>query len=402
MEKRFIMANDKEIKEGKVTDIYFVRTEEILKAKKLHNVEVNAEITISSVPNGWKWVVYAGLREVLKLLEGLPVDVYSIPEGTIISREDINGIRIPVMNIRGPYAAFAIYETPLLGFLAAATGVATKAARIRKRAGKNTLIVYFGARRNHPAVAPFYDFYAYVGGFNSVSCIAGSEFLGKKPVGTMPHSLLIIFRAIYGDHRLGWKAFHEVMPPEVPRICLADTFWDEVEESIEAVKTLGSNNIWGVRLDTPGSRKGNFASIVREVKWKLSQLGYKNVKVFVSGGIDEHNIKELIEAGADGFGIGSAVASAPPVDFAMDITAVKVNGKWIPITKRGKFSGIKTVWKRIKQSKVEYIVTPEGTNIDDAECIMRKYIENGKIIQKLPSPDDLREYVISQLDYFEL
>ena len=192
------------------------------------------------------------------------------------------------------------------------------------------------------------------------------------------------------------------MPPEVPRICLCDTFWDEVEESITAVKVLGPENIWGVRLDTPGSRKGNFAAIVREVKWKLEQEGYKNVKIFLSGGIDEDNIEELIKAGAEGFGIGSAVASAPPVDFAMDVTAVKVNGKWISIAKRGKFSGIKNVWRKKENGKIKYYVLPEGKELSSGEPLMEKYIENGKIIKKLPSPDELREYVLKQLDYFEV
>ncbi len=398
-DRLFMIAKPEEIKEGKATDVYFIRTVEILRRDKLDKVVVAAEFTISSTPKNYKWIVFGGLKDVLKLLEGLPVDVYAIPEGTIIPPRDIRGYRLPVLMIKGPYASFAIYETPILGFLAAGAGYATKAARIRKIAGDNVPIINFGARRTHPAIAPFCDYYSYIGGFNAVSCILGAEILGKEPKGTMPHALLIIYKFEKGDHAEGWKAFDKYMPNNVPRIMLADTFSDEVEESLKAVEAVGPNRIWGVRLDTPGSRKGNFAEIVREVKWKLRQRGYSDVKIFLSGGINEDSIKELIEAGADGFGIGSAVANAPFIDFAMDIVAINKNSRWIPITKRGKLDGVKQVWRYEKNGKYYYEVLPEGVKpaISNAEPLLVKFIENGEIIKKLPPPDETRQYVLSQL-----
>lgn len=42
--------------------------------------------------------------------------------------------------------------------------------------------------------------------------------------------------------------------------------------------------LYGVRLDTPGSRKGNFAEIIREVRWELDVRGHKKVKIIASGG----------------------------------------------------------------------------------------------------------------------
>ena len=402
----FMYATFDELKQAKVTDIYFIRTKKILEEDGLSNVEVNMEVTMSSVPDHYKWVVFGGLKDSLKLLEGLPIDVYSIEEGTIVPQWDSNGIKVPVMFIQGPYGSFVEYETPILGFLATGTGIVTKAARIRKIAGNDIPLITFGARRAHPALAPFYDYYAYIGGFNGVSSILSAEkFLGKKPTGTMPHSLLIIYRFVKGDHAEGWKAYDKYMPPEVPRIMLSDTFSDEVEEVLRAVEAVGKDKIWGVRLDTPGSRKGNFGQIVREVKWKLRQRGYSNVKVFLSGGINEDSIKELIEAGADGFGIGSAIARADPVDFAMDITAIKKDGQWIPISKRGKYDGVKMLWRCIdSEGKIRFIVAPIDSEppCKDAEPLIKKVIENGKIIRKEKTPDQIREYILNQLSYVDL
>ena len=393
MERLFHIATDEEIKRGETTDVYFVRTKEILKAKGYDKVNVIAEITVSSLPEKWPWAVFTGLDEALRLLEGLPIDVYSVPEGTIVRAKDYYGVKIPLVIIEGPYYEFCIYETPLLGFLCQASGVATRAARIRKIVGKDKLLLAFGIRRMHPALAPMLDRAAYIGGFDGVSSLIGAKTIGKKPMGTMPHALIIVM----GDQVKAWKAFDEVMPPEVPRIMLVDTFYDEKIEAVMAAEAL-KDRIYGVRLDTPSSRKGNFADIIREVRWELDIRGHKNVKIIVSGGVNEHNVKELADAGADGFGIGTYVSNAPVVDLAMDIVAVE--GK--PVAKRGKFSGRKVVWRC--PNDLEYVVTP--WNAEPPKCpkcgskmenILVKYIERGKIIRKLPSVDEIRRYVLEQL-----
>ncbi|HDJ97015.1 MAG TPA: nicotinate phosphoribosyltransferase, partial [Thermofilum sp.] len=268
MTKRFLYATFDELKNAETTDVYFIRTKKILKEKGLYDTRVYMEVTVSSFPDNYKWAVYAGLREVVKLFEGLEgVNLYSIPEGTVLKSRDYYGYRIPVMVVEGPYGVFVEYETPLLGFLASASGIATKAARVKKAAG-DSIVLSFGARRQHPALAPFVEYYAYIGGADGVSAVKGAELLGIEATGTMPHSLLIIFRAVKGDHTQAWLAFDEVVDPKVKRIALVDTFLDETEEALRAAKLLGER-LWGVRLDTPSSRRGDFAEIIREVKWKL-------------------------------------------------------------------------------------------------------------------------------------
>jgi len=408
-DRLFILASPNEIKDGKVTDIYFIRTLEILKKDGLADTYVNAEVSVSSFPKRpikYPWAILGGLRDVAKLFEGLKVDIDAMPEGTLFFDKDINGIRMPVMNIKGPYGEFLIYETPMLGFLAAGTGFATKAARIRKAAGDKALILSFGARRNHPILAPFIDFYAYVGGCDGVSVVVSAEkFLNKKPSGTMPHSLLIIYRHKMGDHKYGWMAFDKYMPSEVPRILLADTFLDEVEEALRGVETIGVDRIWGVRFDTPGSRRGDFSSIVREAIWKLKSRGYDRVKIFVSGGLDEDTIPDLVKAGAYGFGVGSSIANAPFVDFALDITAIRENDEWKPLTKRGKIDGIKQVWRCWRDNGSFYdIVLREGEkpDCDNAEPLLKPLIRNGKIVMEFPDPDEERRYVLDQLKAIDL
>lgn len=389
----FKIATEEEIKSGKTTDVYFLRTIEVLKKKGLDGVRVTAEATTGSLPRSWPWAVLAGVSEVAHLLEGKNVDVYSMPEGTIFRPSDYRGFREPVMVVEGAYGEFAVLETPMLGLICQASGIATSAARLRKLA-PNKLILSFGIRRMHPAISPLIDYCCYIGGLDGVSGVLGAELLGIQPSGTMPHALIIVF----GDQVKAWKAFDEVLPAEVPRIALCDTWFDEKAEVIMAAEALG-DKLWGVRLDTPSSRRGDFAAIVREVRWELDIRGYKNVKILVSGGIGEEEIKQLSEVGVDGFGVGTWCSNSPVVDFALDI--VEISGR--PVAKRGKLGGKKQVWRCkkcfidvVKPAKEE--TPPECPNCKTRmEAMLQPLIKGGEIVAELPSPQEIRRYVLEQL-----
>ena len=393
----FHIASDEEIKKGETTDIYFVRTKQILEAKGLDKIHVVAEITPGELPGGLPWGILCGIEEMAKLLEGLPINVYAMPEGSIFHYKDYYGVREPVVRIEGPYGEFCIYETPTLGILCQSSGIATRAARVKKAAGEKP-VISFGIRRMHPALSPLIDRAAYIGGFDGVSSLTGAKAAGTKPVGTMPHALIVVF----GNQVEAWKAFDEIMPEDVPRIALVDTYYDEKTEAIMAAEAL-KDRLYGVRLDTPGSRKGDFAEIIREVRWELDIRGYKNVKIFVSGGLNEKKIRVLSEAGADAFGVGTYVSNAPTIDFAMDI--VEINGKIC--AKRGKLGGKKEVW-RCPECLTD-IVLPAGSQEPkcpkcggETEQMLKPLIENGKIVARLPKPEEIRRYVLKQLEKVEM
>lgn len=394
---KFHTASDDEIARGETTDVYFKRTKEILKVKGLWRKRATAEVTVNSLPENWRWAVLCGVEEAARLFEGKPVNVYSLPEGTIFHPSDLNGVKTPVMVVEGAYYDYCPFETPLLGFLCQASGIATRAARIRKLAGRS-LLVSFGIRRMHPAIAPMIDRAAYIGGFDAVSCLAGAKLIGEKPTGTMPHALVILM----GDIASAIKAFDEVVEPDAPRIALVDTFQDEKAEALKAAEALG-RKLNGVRLDTPASRRGNLAEIVREVRWELNLRGYSHVKIFVSGGIGEDKIPELVKAGVEGFGVGTSLSNAPTVDFALDI--VEVEGK--PLAKRGKLAGRKNLW-RCGECMVDMVLPQDKdrplcpTCGRKMESQLKPLIVEGKLVGKLPKPSEIRQYVLSQLKKVEI
>jgi nicotinate phosphoribosyltransferase len=395
--RRFHYATDEEIKKGETTDIYFARTKQVLEAKGLDKLHVVAEVTPGELPKAWPWGILCGIEEEARLFEGCPVDVYAMPEGSVFYHEDHKGVREPVMFVEGAYGEFCVLETPLLGLLCQASGAATRAARIKKVAGEK-LVVAFGIRRMHPALSPMLDRAAYIGGFDGVSSLKGAEVIGAEATGTMPHALIIAF----GDQVKAWKAFDEVMPQNVPRVALVDTYYDEKMESIMAAEAL-KDRLYGVRLDTPGSRKGDFVEIIREVRWELDVRGYQHVKIFVSGGLNEETVRALGEAGVDAFGVGTAVSNAPTIDFAMDI--IELEGKLS--AKRGKLGGKKQVW-RCSQCLSDTVLPFEAPKPKCSGCggktqpMLNPLIKRGKIVAELSDPREIRRHVLEQIEKLSL
>lgn len=317
--RRLFSANHDEILAGMTTDIYFIKTMEILRHMNISTKEVVAEV----FPR--KSGVMCGVEEVLSLLQNKNVEIYALPEGETFEPKDT------VMRIRGSYEEFGIYETVLLGMMAHPSGWATAARSCREAAGDKTCIC-FGARHVHPAVAPVMERAAVVGGADNASCILAAKLLGREPSGTIPHAAIIMA----GDTVKVAKAYDEIMPPDSPRIILVDTFKDEAEEALNIATALGKD-LEGVRLDTPSERGGVTPELVYEIRKRLDQKGYDYVKIFVSGGLSPERIKILIEAGADAFGVGSYISGATPIDMTLDLKMVDGT----PVAKRGRIPGLK-------------------------------------------------------------
>lgn len=365
------MVSEDDIKNGIVTDKYFIWTEKVLKAKNV-NPTVVAEVTTSG------WGVFAGLEDALNLLEGLPIDVYAMPEGSLFFPHE------PVMTIVGKYLDFARYETSLLGFLCHASAVATQAFRFKLAAGDKR-VYSFGTRRMHPAIAPAIERAAYIGGVDGVSNYSAEKYLGLKSMGTMPHAMIICF----GNQVEAWRSFDEVVDKEVPRTMLVDTYFDEKTEAVMAVENV--ENVSGVRLDTPSSRRGKFRKIVEEVRWELDIRGKQHVRIFVSGGLSLKDVLELRDI-VDAFGVGTAISGANPVDFALDI--VEREGRFA--AKRGKRGGMKQVYRHWDELRDEVKLFREEYS-GKGEPLLRKVIEGGKIIENTDM-EKARELVLRQME----
>jgi len=308
---------------GETADVYFARTVEILRKEGLNPV---ATMEFFASRAG----IFCGMEEVKALLarvlsEGKR-EVWALADGDAIKDREV------VLRITAPYQSYGLYETAIDGILAHCSGWAT-ATRECVEAAQGIPVVSFGARHVYPSVAGVMDYAAIVGGCAGCSSIAGAKLAGIEPSGTIPHALILIM----GDTVKATLAFDKHMPKGVPRVSLVDTFKDEAEESVLVAKALGEK-LSSVRLDTPPERGRVTPDLVREVRARLDLAGFKKVKIFVSGGINVERIRQFVEAGApvDGFGVGSYISGAKPIDFTADLH--EIEGK--PVAKRGRIPGI--------------------------------------------------------------
>ena len=319
----FHVASPEQIKAGEVLDVYFHRTMTVLEHIGMDKV-VKAEFLAKSLR--WPWAVLAGIEEAAEILTNLDIKVRIAPEGTVFRAWE------PILEIEGRYTEFGRFETALLGLMCQASGVATMAARC-KVAAQGRPVFSFGARRVHPAVAPMMERNAYIGGCDGVAEVMGAKLAGIEPTGTMPHAVILMM----GDTVKAAKAFDEAVDESIRRVVLIDTFNDEQVEAVRVAEALG-DRLFGVRLDTPGSRRGDMRRILYETRWELDARGFNHVKLLVSGGVDEYKIPPLNDY-ADVYGVGTTISSAPVVDFSMDI--IEIEGK--PAAKRGQRSGSKSL-----------------------------------------------------------
>lgn len=382
------MPKEEEIKSAVTTDVYFQYAVEALGFAGI-NPRVTMEVYTRKTPFADNWVVVCGVYEVAKLLEGLPIDVDSMEEGEVFLTDPALAMYEPVLRITGKYADFAKYENPILGFLCQSSGICTKSARVAL-AASGKIGMSFGTRRAHPALAAMIERASFIGGLESVSNVLGAKLLKKEASGTMPHAFILCV----GDEVRAWRIFDEAISKKVPRIALIDTLSDEKIAAIKAFETLGKG-LYGVRLDTPSTRRGDLKKIVQEVRWELEIRGGKNVKIFVSGGLDESEIVSLRDW-VDGFGVGTSISTSPVIDFGGKIVALEENGKLILRSKRGDLSGVKHVYR--DYSTFTDVVTlgrdPPSTKY---KPLLQPLLRNGKIVRDFLPIDELQERTIENV-----
>ncbi|MCX7720698.1 MAG: nicotinate phosphoribosyltransferase [Dictyoglomus thermophilum] len=372
--KEFLIAKPEEIKSGLNTDAYFLRTEEVLEGMG-KNPDVVMELFTKSFPDeNYQFGVVLGIYEVAKLLEGLPVDVYAMDEGEIFFPYE------PVLQIRGKYKDFARYETTILGFISFMSGIGTKSARVRI-AAKDKKIYSFGTRRQHPFLSPVVEYCTYVSGFDGVSNVLGAKYIFKTPVGTMPHALILII----GDEKEAFLAFDQYVDPKVPRIALVDTYGSPTIGAINALEAL-KEKLSGVRIDSK-----DYAYLIKDIKWEFVRRGFSNVQIFLSGGLDEYEVERFYDY-ADAFGVGTRVANAPVIDFALKI--VEVDGN--PVAKVGNMPGAKQVQRGNGYSDTIRLFNSEL--LPGKRPLLKPLIREGQIVRDFEEIDSIRKRVLNNIN----
>ena len=309
------------MRSGYYTDKYFVRAREILVADGFRP-------TVTMQVFGKTHAFLGGIDEAIAILRQCAVPWSDLTVRALYDGDEV-GPWEPVLEIEGPYDAFAHLETLFLGVLARRTKVGTNTRRVVEAAFPKE-VMFFPARHDHWLVQTGDGYAAHVAGAIGVSTDAQASWWGNEGVGTVPHALIAAYG---GDTVLATRRFAEYAPDGVQIISLVDFENDCVRTSLEVAEALGPR-LFGVRLDTSEllvdasvqPQMGRFPptgvcpQLVRNVRNALDAAGHHQVKIVVSGGFSEEKIR-LFESEAvpvDAYGVGSSLFKGR-FDFTADI-----------------------------------------------------------------------------------
>jgi nicotinate phosphoribosyltransferase len=241
------------------------------------------------------------------------------------------------MRVTAPVIEAQIMETYLLATLSYQTMIASKAARICT-AALGRQVVDFSARRAHGGPASLLSARAAeIGGCQGTSnTLAGKEF-GINTYGTQAHSWVMA----HEDEGEAFGTFLDAFPEG--SVLLVDTY--DVRNAVKKIIAMQRKPA-GIRLDS-----GNLTADSRWARRALDRAGWKDVKIFASGDLDEYRIAEILQKGAaiDAFGVGTALGTpgdAPHLNLIYKLVEVERGGK---IREAAKFSRAKATYPGRKQ-----------------------------------------------------
>jgi nicotinate phosphoribosyltransferase len=233
-------------------------------------------------------------------------DVWAVPEGRIVYANE------PLLEITAPIAVAQLVEPYLLNQLTFQTTIASKAARCTIAAGGKDLVDFSLRRTQGLEAAINVARVTSIVGFAATSNVEAARRFDLPVAGTMAHSYIEAFPS----EAEAFRAFAQDLPRRTT--FLVDTYdtLNGVETAIAVIRELGLEGNLGVRIDS-----GNLDEVSRAVRRVLDEASMPSVRIFASGGLDEHDLERLVRAGApiDAFGVGTRVgvsADAPYLDSA--------------------------------------------------------------------------------------
>jgi nicotinate phosphoribosyltransferase len=297
------------------------------------------ELFVRRLPPSRHFLVAAGLAQALEYLEELRFEsedlqflgglggfsrrfldhlgqlrftgsVEAMPEGTPFFADE------PILRVTAPLIEAQLVESRLLNIVHFQTLIASKAARC-VLAARGRRLIDFGMRRAHEAHAALHAARAaYLAGFDATATVEAGRRFGIPLSGTMAHSFI-------EAHDREEDAFRNYVTSRPAGAALLIDTYDtrraahRVSELVRELQKRGmSKPVEAVRIDS-----GNLAAQSRLVREILDAQGCRDVRIVLSGGLDENLIEQLVQDGvpADVFGVGTALdvsADAPSLDMA--------------------------------------------------------------------------------------
>ncbi len=310
-------------------------------------------------------------------------NIYAIPDGRIVFEEE------PILQVEADLPSAQILETFVMNIVHLETLLNSKAARIYAVAEGKTL-VDFGYRRAHGfeagnAAAKS----ALICGWNATSNLEAGMLYDLPVSGTMAHSYVMVF----GEEE-AFREFYRHYPQNT--IYLIDTY--DVLEAARLVVRLSKEGYkpLGVRIDS-----GDIPKLVVEVRKLLDAEGLNDVKIIVSGGVDEYKIAEWKDLPIDGFGVGTKYvtsADKPYLDIAYKLVEYAGQPKFKLSEGKKTYPFKKQVFRFYTNGRMDYdFVTLYGEEAE-GEPLVELVLKEGKPVKDLGNWRVARERFLSDFE----
>jgi nicotinate phosphoribosyltransferase len=214
----------------------------------------------------------------------------------------------------------------------------------------------------------------------------------------MAHSYVIAFP----EELDAFRAFSQAFPAHTT--LLIDTY--DVEAAAHKAVTVAremaarGHRLGGVRIDS-----GDLVALSVEVRRVLDAAGFTAVRIFASGGLDEHEIEELVSRGApiDAFGVGTRMdvsADAPYLEMAYKL--VRYEDRDVLKTSTGKetWAGEKQVYRhRDADGRATHdVLALRGEPPPDGGApLLARVMANGRRLGPDPALAAIREHCAAEV-----
>ncbi len=307
--------------------------------------------------------------------------VHGLPDGTPAFPQE------PLVEVTAPAPEAQIVETWVMNQMHVQSVLATKAARIvHSAAGRPVLD--FGLRRIHGADNGLKAAKAFhVAGVAATSNVLAGQVFGIPISGTMAHSYV----QAHDDEMDAFRNFVGEFPDTVLLVDTYDTV-QGVKNVVRLAEELGDDfQVSGIRLDS-----GDLAELAEKARRILDDAGLDDVDIFVSGGLNEFEIRDMLDQGApiDGFGVGTAMgvsSDAPDLDIAYKLVEYAGRGRMKLSTGKPTLPGAKQIFRRDRDGKAIGDMLARRDEALDGTPLLEPFVRDGRRIRRADTPGRARE-----------
>ncbi|HJS91577.1 MAG TPA: nicotinate phosphoribosyltransferase [Steroidobacteraceae bacterium] len=376
------------------------------------NDRATFELFVRRLPPSRRFLVAAGLAQAVEYLEQLRFsseeldflaglgmfeqafldhlarlrftgEVYAMAEGTAFYADE------PILRVTAPILEAQLVESRILNIIHFQTLIASKAARC-VLAAQGRQLVDFGLRRAHEADAGLHAARAaYLAGFDATATVEAGRRFGIALSGTVAHS----FIEAHDREDLAFRNF--VSSQSGTTSLLIDTYDTEraahriVHLAHELAARGDPRRIQAVRIDS-----GDLAAQARTVRAILDEHGCRDIRIVLSGGLDEHAVEEFVQSGvpADAFGVGTSLdvsADAPALDMAYKLQAYSGSPRRKRSPGKATWPGVKQVFRRRgpQHEAVGDEIVLEGEEVGGEPLLEQVMIQGHHVTPPVPLAD---------------